>query len=36
MPWEYIVMAIVVIHFIIGFGWLFYKLEIEKNHPDNM
>jgi hypothetical protein len=31
---EIIIMSIVVIHFIIGFGWLFYKLEIEKNKVD--
>lgn len=28
---EYIIMGIVVVHFIIGFGWLLYKLEFEKN-----
>lgn len=31
MQTEYIIMAIVILHFIIGFGWLIYKLEIEKN-----
>lgn len=31
---EIIIMSIVVIHFIIGFGWLFYKLEIEENKVD--
>lgn len=28
---EWIIFSVIILHFIIGFGWLFYKLEIEKS-----
>jgi len=31
MSCEFIIFGIVILHFIIGFGWLLYKLEFEKN-----
>lgn len=30
MPWEFFIFGIVLLHFIIGFGWLLYKLEIDR------
>jgi len=24
---------IVMLHLVVGFGWLFYKMEIQKNKP---
>lgn len=31
MSFEWIIFSIIILHFIIGFGWLLYKLEIEKS-----
>lgn len=31
MSFEWIIFSIIILHFLIGFGWLFYKLEIEKD-----
>ena len=31
MSKEYIIFGIIILHFLIGFGWLFYKLEFEKS-----
>jgi hypothetical protein len=31
MSREFIILAVVMLHFIIGFGWLLYKFEFEKN-----
>lgn len=32
---NYIVFGIILLHLIVGFGWLFYKLEIQKDKPKN-
>jgi hypothetical protein len=32
---EIIIIAVIVLHFLIGFGWLIYKLEFEKSKPTN-
>lgn len=32
---EFIIIGILIVHFVVGFGWLFYKLEIEKSKPDS-
>ena len=31
---EQIIFAIIILHLIVGFGWLLYKLEIQKKKPD--
>lgn len=36
MSFEWIIFSIIILHFLIGFGWLFYKLEIEKNKKDKI
>jgi hypothetical protein len=28
---ENIIFGIILLHLVVGFGWLFYKLEIQKN-----
>ena len=33
---EIVYISIVVLHFIIGFGWLYYKLEVEKDEKKNI
>ena len=30
---EQIIFAIIILNLIVGFGWLFYKLEIQKKKP---
>jgi hypothetical protein len=30
---EKIIFGIILFHLVLGFGWLFYKLEIEKKKP---
>ena len=30
---EKIIFGIVILHLIVGFGWIFYKLEIQKKKP---
>ncbi|MDI1317380.1 hypothetical protein [Flavobacterium sp.] len=30
---NYIIFGIILLHLIIGFGWLIYKLEIQKGKP---
>jgi len=30
---DYIIFGLVLLHLIIGFGWLLYKLEIQKDKP---
>jgi hypothetical protein len=30
---EKIIFGIVILHLIVGFGWLLYKLEFEKKKP---
>lgn len=32
---NYIIFAIILLHLIGGFGWLFYKLEIQKKSTDD-
>ncbi|MEO8235279.1 MAG: hypothetical protein ABI549_07685 [Flavobacterium sp.] len=32
---DYLIFGIVMLHLIGGFGWLFYKLEIQKEKPKN-
>jgi hypothetical protein len=29
---NYIIFGIIVLHLVAGFGWLFYKLEIQKEN----
>lgn len=30
---NYIIFGIILLHLILGFGWLIYKLEIQKGKP---
>lgn len=30
---NYIIFGIILLHLIVGFGWLIYKLEIQKEKP---
>lgn len=30
---EILIIAVIILHFVIGFGWLIYKLEFEKSKP---
>lgn len=30
---NYIIFGIILLHLILGFGWLIYKLEIQKEKP---
>ncbi len=30
---NYIIFGIILLHLLIGFGWLIYKLEIQKGKP---
>ena len=30
---NYIIFGIILLHLVAGFGWLFYKLEIQKDKP---
>lgn len=32
---NYIIFGIILLHLVAGFGWLFYKLEIQKGKPDD-
>ncbi len=32
---NYIIFGIIVLHLIVGFGWLFYKLEFQKKKPED-
>ena len=32
---EKIIFAIVLLHIIIGFGWVLYKLQFQKKNPKN-
>jgi len=32
---EKIIFGIILLHLVVGFGWLFYKLEIQKKNPKN-
>jgi hypothetical protein len=31
---EYIIFGIIIAHLVVGFGWLFYKLEIQNKNKD--
>jgi len=31
MSKEFIIFGIIILHFVIGFGWLLYKLEFDKS-----
>jgi hypothetical protein len=31
MSKEFIIFGIIILHFLIGFGWLLYKLEFDKS-----
>ena len=35
MSFEWIIFFVIILHFIVGFDWLFYKLEIEKSEDKN-
>ncbi|WP_157505097.1 hypothetical protein [Flavobacterium tegetincola] len=30
---NYIIFGVILLHLIAGFGWLFYKLEVQKSKP---
>ena len=30
---SYIIFGIILLHLVVGFGWLVYKLEIQKDKP---
>lgn len=30
---NYIIIGVIILHLLAGFGWLFYKLEFQKNKP---
>lgn len=30
---NYIIFGVLLLHLVAGFGWLFYKLEIQKDKP---
>jgi len=32
---NYVIFGIILLHLVVGFGWLFYKLEIQKDKPIN-
>ncbi len=32
---NYILLIIIILHLVIGFGWLIYKLEFQKDKPKN-
>lgn len=32
---NYIIFGVILLHLVIGFGWLIYKLEIQKGKPKN-
>ncbi|WP_318640117.1 hypothetical protein [Flavobacterium ardleyense] len=32
---NYIVFGIILLHLVVGFGWLVYKLEFQKDKPKN-
>ncbi len=32
---SYIIFGIILLHLVVGFGWLVYKLEIQKDKPKN-
>lgn len=30
---HYIIFGVILLHLVAGFGWLFYKLEVQKKKP---
>ncbi|WP_262493605.1 hypothetical protein [Flavobacterium antarcticum] len=30
---NYLIFGVILLHLVAGFGWLFYKLEIQKSKP---
>lgn len=28
--WNYIIFGVILLHLVVGFGWLFWKLEMQK------
>jgi hypothetical protein len=32
---DYLIFGIILLHIIVGFGWLIYKMEIQKEKPKN-
>lgn len=30
---NYIIFGVILLHLVAGFGWLFYKLEVQKDKP---
>ena len=30
---NYIIFGVILLHLVAGFGWLFYKLEVQKGKP---
>ena len=30
---SYVIFGIILLHLVVGFGWLIYKLEIQKDKP---
>lgn len=33
--WNYIIFGVILLHLVAGFGWLFWKLEMQKSKPKN-
>ena len=32
---NYIIFGVILLHLVVGFGWLVYKLEFQKDKPTN-
>lgn len=33
--WNYIIFGVILLHLVVGFGWLFWKLEMQKGKSED-